>query len=201
MKGARKINLLMLVILTICQCVAANGCANASAGAQFDSSEVEAVMNQPRPATLAPGDPELPRVYLDTTYVSPTGKTINVAAGGNFQTALNQALPGDAIVLQAGATFTGNFVLPNKAGAGWIVVRTSTPDANLPPPGTRITPASASLLPKIVSPNSAPALETATAAHHFRFLGIEFGVAPGVYITTLWRSTLSSLPWRRCRTI
>src|SRR5262249_56978768 len=89
--------------------------------------------------------------------------------------------PGDVILLQAGATFTGNFVLPNKTGADWITVRTSTSDQNLPP-GNRVTPDSAPLMTKIFSPNSEPAAQTAGGAHHFRFVGIEFGVAPGTNI-------------------
>src|SRR5262245_48957575 len=132
-------------------------------------------------AALAAADPELPRVYLNTDYVTPTGQTITVTAGGNLQSALDQAQPGDVIMLQAGATFTGNFVLHNKNGAGWVTVRTSTSDANLPP-GTRVTPSSASSMPKIISPNSEPAAQTAGGAHHFRFVGIEFGVAPGTNI-------------------
>src|SRR5215510_3890325 len=58
--------------------------------------------------------PELPRVFLDTTLVPPTGATITVASGGDFQAALNAAQPGDVITLQAGATFTGPFTLPDK---------------------------------------------------------------------------------------
>ena len=50
--------------------------------------------------------PELPRVFLDTTLVPPTGKTIAVAGGGDVQAALNVAQPGDVITLEAGATFT-----------------------------------------------------------------------------------------------
>jgi fibronectin type III domain protein len=135
----------------------------------------------PSLAALAPGDPEPPRVYLNTAYVAPTVRTITVNAGGSLQSALNQAQPGDLILLQAGATFTGNFVLPNKTGTGWVTVRASTPDANLPQ-GTRVTPASASLMPKIISPNSEPALQTVDGAHNYRFVGIEFGVAAGMDI-------------------
>src|SRR5919109_1173848 len=87
----------------------------------------------------AAADPELPRVFVDTTLVAPTGNTIAVAAGGDLQAALDAAQPGDVITLQAGATFTGPFTLPKKSGSGWIVIRTSAPDAQLPPPGTRIT--------------------------------------------------------------
>ncbi|HWJ55639.1 MAG TPA: hypothetical protein VNR90_05460, partial [Vicinamibacterales bacterium] len=63
---------------------------------------------------------------------------IVVSAGGNLQAALNQAQPGQVIQLQAGATFDGNFILPLKTGSGYITVRTSTPDAQLPGPTTRI---------------------------------------------------------------
>lgn len=129
--------------------------------------------------------PELPRVLLNTTYLPPTGQTIFVPAGGNFQGALNNAQPGDTITLEAGATFTGNFVLPNKAGQDWIVIRSSAPDISLPPEGTRITPSYSYLLPKIVSPNTSPAITTEAAAHHYRFIGVE--------ITTTHSTTSSTL--------
>src|SRR5262249_32661978 len=139
------------------------------------------VLAIPSAAALAAGDPEPPRAYLNTDYVAPTGQTITVNVGGDLQSALNQAQPGDVILLQARATVRGNLVFPNTTGAGRIPVRTSTSDANLPQ-GTRVTPASASLMPKIISPSSEPAVQTASGAHHFRFVGIEFGVTPGTYI-------------------
>lgn len=129
---------------------------------------------------IAVATPELPRVTLSTDFTNPTGKTIAVNAGADFQAALNRALPGDTITLRAGVTFTGNFVLPAKKGNGWIVIRTSTPDANLPSPGVRITPQQAGLLPKIMTPNSDAALSTAPGAHHFRLVGLEIGVSPNV---------------------
>src|SRR5499427_5470506 len=136
-----------------------------------------------RPATLAAGEPEPPRVYLDTTYTPPKGRSIEVKAGGDLQAALNQAKPGDTITLEAGATFTGNFTLPNKSGqSGWIVIRSSTADSNLPPPGTRITPSYSNVLPKIVSPNSDPAIKASSGAHHFRFIGLEIGHKVGSII-------------------
>jgi hypothetical protein len=126
--------------------------------------------------------PELPRTYLNTDYSPGAGRTIAVTSGGDFQAALNQAQPGDVIALQAGATFTGNFTLPNKSGSGWIVIRSSTADANLPPAGTRITPSYSAVMPKIISPNSDPAIRAATGAHHYRFIGLEIGVRSGVAI-------------------
>jgi len=132
------------------------------------------------PTVAAIATPELPRVTLDTEFPTPAGKTIAVAAGGDFQAALNRALPGDVITLKAGATFTGNFVLPAKKGTGWIVIRTSTPDANLPSSGVRITPQQAGLLPKIMTPNSDAAFSTEPGAHHYRLVGLEIGVSPNV---------------------
>lgn len=123
--------------------------------------------------------PAPPRTYVNTTPVSPTGRTITVNAGGNLQSALDSAVPGDVIVLQAGARFTGNFRLPNKAGAGWITIRSSAA-GQLPGPGSRVSPSHASLMPKIVTPNNQPAVMAAPGAHHYRFIGIEFGIEPGV---------------------
>jgi hypothetical protein len=134
----------------------------------------------PAEAPRASRDPELPRAFVDTRYVAPTGNTITVRAGGNVQSALDAARPGDVILLEAGATFVGNFTLPAKAGAGWITLRSSTADANLPPEGTRITPAFSAVLPKLVSPTAEPALRTAPRAHHYRVVGVELTVAPNV---------------------
>jgi uncharacterized protein YjdB len=129
------------------------------------------------PATNAP---ELPRIFLDTHYSPPTGNTITVAAGGDLQAALNAAQPCDVIVLQAGATFTGNYTLPNKSGSCWITIRSSAADASLPAEGARMTPAYASLLPKIVSPNTNAALQTALGAHNYRVMFVEMTVSTSV---------------------
>src|SRR5918992_3198648 len=123
--------------------------------------------------------PELPRVYIDTTYPVVTGSVFNLSAGGDLQLALNAAQPGDTIVLQAGAVFTGNFTLPAKTGSSWIIVRTSNM-AGIPAEGTRVGPSHSSAMAKGLTPNSAPAVKTATGAHHYRFVGVEFGIAAGV---------------------
>ena len=130
--------------------------------------------------TFSAQAPERPRILLDTTYSTPTGRQLSVPAGGDLQGALDSAQPGDAIVLQAGGTYTGNFTLPAKSGSGWIHVQTSAL-SSLPAPGTRVGPANASLMPKIVSPNTTAAISTAAGAHHFRFVGVE--------ITTTFAST------------
>lgn len=101
--------------------------------------------------------------------------TIAVAAGGDLQAALDAAVPGDVITLEPGATYVGNFVLSDKgAGDQFIVVRSAAADTALPPDGVRITPAYASQLVKIKSPNSTPALRTAAGAHHWKLMFLEF---------------------------
>ncbi|MDX2039945.1 MAG: hypothetical protein SF097_01795 [Acidobacteriota bacterium] len=132
-------------------------------------------------ATLsAPATPELPRITLNTDYVLPTGKVIPVNAGGDFQAALNRALPGDVISLKAGAVFKGNFILPPKRGTGWIVIRSSTPDAEFPSPGTRVSPQQSGLMAKIITPNTSPAIATAPSVQHYRLIGLEIGIQAGV---------------------
>ncbi|MFN2567925.1 MAG: hypothetical protein ABR499_23290 [Gemmatimonadaceae bacterium] len=129
-----------------------------------------------------PRDPELPRVFVDTRYAPPTGRTHTVRAGESVQAALDAAQPGDAILLEAGASFVGNFTLPAKAGSGWIVIRSAAADANLPPAETRVTPSFAAVLPKLVSPNANAALRTAPGAHHYRVIGVELTVASNVMV-------------------
>ena len=137
-------------------------------------------------ALFAQNLPAPPQAFVDTTYVPPTGQTIAVPSGGDFQAALNNAQPGDAITLSAGATYTGNFTLRNKSGSGWITIRTSAADSSLPPAGTRITPAFSNVLPKLVTATTnAPVLRTEAGAHHYRFIGVEFGVAANVAVWNL----------------
>ena len=98
-----------------------------------------------------------------------------VAAGDNLQAAINAAADGDEIRLQAGATFSGNFVLPVVAGATLgITITTDLPDAQLPADGERVTPAQTVSFAKIMSPNSASALRTAAGAHHWILKCLEF---------------------------
>jgi Right handed beta helix region len=182
MKWTKKVKLMTRVTLAICLFGAVQGCHDQPVAKQLGAGVIESVLNQPRPAKLAPGAPEPPRVFLDTTYVAPVGKTINVMAGGDVQAAIDQSRPGDVIMLEAGKTFTGKFRLPDKSGSGWVVIRSSAADADLPPPGTRVTPTMSAFMPKLISPNSDPVVETKGAAHHYRFIGIEFGVAPGTDI-------------------
>src|SRR5712664_1967677 len=100
--------------------------------------------------------------------------TLTVAAGGDLQAALDRAQPGDTILLEAGATFVGNFTLPVKTGTAYVTLRSSALDSGLPGDAVRMTPAYAAALPKLRSSNTAAALATAPGAHHWRLLFLEF---------------------------
>jgi hypothetical protein len=124
----------------------------------------------------------VPPLTFDTTYAAPTGATINVSSGGDLQAALNSAQLGGTIVLEAGATFTGPFTLPNKTtGSGWIYVVSSNL-ASLPAPGHRVGPDDAANMPKIVSLADNNAVTTVNGSHHIRFVGIEFAPVSGAYV-------------------
>lgn len=159
------------------------------------------------PSESAFGQAQLPLVFLDTTYSPPPippGQRITVLAGGDFQAALDQAQSGDIIELEAGATFTGNFILrkkvcPPTAISCWTYIQST---GTLPPPGTRVIPCDATLpvtspplvcnvngsavpatrLPKLMTPNASPVLKPDEGAHHYRFVGIEFAPNPGVVV-------------------
>jgi hypothetical protein len=104
------------------------------------------------------------------------GNTIFVRAGGDLQAALDKSKAGDTILVQAGAAFRGNFTLPVKAGNEFVTIRTSAADAQLPPAGTRLDPKKyGAILPKLSSPNSEPVITAENGAHHYRFVGVEFG--------------------------
>ncbi len=141
------------------------------------------------------GPAELPCVYLQTTMADTPapGPTVTVPAGGDLQAALNNANCGDTIAIQAGATFSGLYTFPAKQcdDQNWIIVRTTTPDASLPPEGTRMTPCYAGvaslpgrppfacpapqkLLATITYPGGASGpIVFANGANHYRLLGLE----------------------------
>jgi uncharacterized protein YjdB len=133
---------------------------------------------------------ELPRASASTTYPSPS-RQVRVAAGANLQSAIDAAQPGDELLLAPGATFTGNFVLPNKGSStAWITIRSDVSDASLGAPGTRMTPsrAASANLAKIVTPNNWPAVATALSAHHYRLTGLNIGaVSPAFDVNGLIR--------------
>jgi hypothetical protein len=90
------------------------------------------------------GPAELPRISFATTLsdTPAPGITWSAATSAELRQALSQARCGDTVLLQAGATFIGSFVLPAQTcdDQHWIILRSSAPDTSLPPEGTRITP-------------------------------------------------------------
>jgi len=147
------------------------------------------------------GPAELPREHVSSSLsATPApGKTVLLRAGDDLAQALAHASCGDTIQLQAGATFTGKFLLPDKHcdDSHWIILRTSAADSKLPPEGTRITPCYAgvaslpgrppfncatteNVMAKIESDTKGGAgpITFAEGAGHYRFLGLEITRAP-----------------------
>lgn len=105
---------------------------------------------------------------------SASGATQTVRAGEDLQAAIDRAQPGDEIRLEAGATFTGNFILRARSGGGdrAITLRTDASDSRLPADGDRIGPQHAALLPTVAQAGAGPAIRTEPGAKHWRLLGL-----------------------------
>ena len=101
-----------------------------------------------------------------------------VRAGDDLQAVLNAARAGDEIRLEAGATFTGTFVLPAFDGDAPVTLRSDVADASIPP-DQRVTPATATRFARIVSPGPKAALRTAPAAHGWRLIALELFITNG----------------------
>jgi hypothetical protein len=145
--------------------------------------------------------PERPRVTLDTTMPAPgAGSPIQLAGGNGLQVALDSAPCGSTIKLHAGDTWTGNFTFPRKSpectSATPIIIISDDP--TLPPPGTRVTPADAAKMPKIVtSVTNVAALDfssqnSAPGGSFYRIVGVEVSLT-GAALTTNFDSALISL--------
>ncbi len=166
---------------------------NKTASGKFSVSIV-AGSNYDGPAALPKAT--VPSAMSDTPA---PGSVITVNAGGDLQSALNNAQCGDVIQLQAGAAFTGKFTVPAKScdGNHWIWIRTSASDDALPAEGQRVTPCYAGVTslqgrPKYSCPNPQNALakvqmqkagngpfQFANGANHYRFVGLEVTRATG----------------------
>ena len=134
---------------------------------------------------LAQNLPELPRAYVDATLPVINGNTYTVNAGGNLQAAIDQAAAANSnlnhlIVVQAGATFDGSFILRSRgAGTGWIMLQSSA-IGSLPPAGTRVNASHASLMPTLrTNTVQEPAVKTEAGAHHYRIIGLRFTMSTG----------------------
>jgi hypothetical protein len=109
-------------------------------------------------------------------------------AYGSLQSAIDAAQPGDTILLRAGETYVGNFVLRAKAAGATaaITIRSDAPASSLPADGVRLVPAGRpganterSALARLTGPGgiwkTTPVLSAEPRAHHYtlRFLEID----------------------------
>jgi cellulose synthase/poly-beta-1,6-N-acetylglucosamine synthase-like glycosyltransferase len=158
----------------------------------------------PAPAGLVHADaaapldptPARPRLEVDVREPVQKGRRIPVPAGGDLQAALDEARPGDSIVLTAGATYAGPFRLPAKDGDGWILVTSPaglgadrsagarSAKAALPAAGERIEPSHFAALPKLVA-HRGSVIKADSGAHHYRFTGVEVAPAEGRFLYEL----------------
>ena len=104
------------------------------------------------------------------------GSVLQLDRNGDFQRALNEARPGDTIVLQAGAVYEGPFTLPVKSGSDFITIQSSR--LSDLPEGVRVSPQQSTLFAKLQSAtNGEPIVKTKPGVHHYKFVGIEFSTA------------------------
>lgn len=126
----------------------------------------------------------LPLVLLLAPSVVQAQQTITVPAGGNLQAAINTAPRGSKIVLEAGATYTGNFNLIDKgpctgAESEFITITTSDPSGTpaalfgYPQFDVRITSQMAARMPKVLTPNAYPAFWVNAGAKCWRLKGLD----------------------------
>ena len=136
---------------------------------------------------------------LGTAHVS-YAATRTVCRSGcqysDLQLAINDAAPGDTILLRAGETFAGNVKLPAKIGTAWITIRSDASDVQLPADGVRLVPSgkpgantALSLLPKLVGLGGAlkttPVVRTASGAHNYRLQFLEIDGSANLGFETL----------------
>jgi len=117
-------------------------------------------------------EPVLPQNFVDLPEYSVNSPIIYLPEGGDLQLAIDAAVPGDIIELQAGAVYRGPFVLPQKQGEGWIHIQTRDADMVLPRRGARVSPADARAMAVLVSA-AGPVISSAPGASHYHFVGLE----------------------------
>lgn len=112
--------------------------------------------------------------HKDEIVQNAAARIIKVPPGGNVQAAIENATSGDIVELQAGAVYSGTVTLPKRPLTEFVTIRSSS--AVDLPADKRVSPAQRLLMATITSGTlSRPALMTENGAHHYRFVGIEFG--------------------------
>lgn len=104
---------------------------------------------------------------------------MHVSQGADLQSFIDRARPGDVLLLEPGATFVGNFILPalppqpSGIPAQFITIRSAADASNFPADG-RVGPEHAGWMPILRSPNAASAIATRPGSHHWRLQWLAF---------------------------
>ena len=112
--------------------------------------------------------------HRDEIVQNAAARIIKVPPGGNVQAAIENATSGDIVELQAGAVYSGTVTLPKRPLTEFVTIRSSS--AVDLPADKRVSPSQRASMATITSGTlSRPAISTDNGAHHYRFVGIEFG--------------------------
>lgn len=135
-------------------------------------------------AAAAPADGWFPNAWTPAGW--DTSRAKRVTAGANLQAALDAAKPGDILLLEAGAVWTGNFRLAPKGGDAPVTIASSA-WTRLPKPGIRVSPSDGRFMPRIDSPNNMASLHVSPGSHHWRLYGLSGAHTGRAVGTGLWR--------------
>jgi hypothetical protein len=124
-----------------------------------------------------------PAGFPETRFPELAGTSHPVAPGADLQAVVDAALPGDEIVLQAGAEYPGPVRLPYKPEPGTIVIRSSAL-AELAE-GRTVTLEDAPKLATILGTDTDPAVIVEEQAKGYRLAGLELRPSAGVASDTL----------------
>lgn len=106
-----------------------------------------------------------------------SGDVTLVNSGADLQAAIDAAVPGDTLALQAGAVWTGQYFLPDKVGTGYVTITTQ---GTVPAIGEMRSAAyrstflaAAAAFPVIRTVSSAPCLQSYWGARHYKFIAVD----------------------------
>jgi hypothetical protein len=142
------------------------------------------------PSAEPPPPPQPVLTMASASHIALSPTEFLVKTGPEFQVALNAAKPGDTIYLDPAGSFVGSFIAPLKdeKATAYITIRPSTPDRDLPPAGTRMTPEAASRLPLVISNSAGHGLVFPTRSHHWKIKALAFtqNVAIAEDVISVW---------------